>query len=265
MQYAVVTSEILTSPHNLRMSKIAQRLDQAMQSSGLSQYRLWKLSGVSQPTIARIRSGISLEPDKSTVEKLAKVLGVSYAWLYDGTDAATDEGRHELERAQSLVVPTVTPVVGHVQGGDDGYLIELEYPAGHGDGFLMHYSKDANAYGLRVKGDSMRPRIKPGEYIVCEPNQEVRPGDDVVAILADGRRMVKELLWVRDGEVSFGSISNGFAPITIPLTEVQAIHYVAAIMPRGAFQVDIAQHQEQAINSDPQEALRKAMNPQTEW
>lgn len=235
MQYVVVTSEMLTSPHNFAMSKIAQRLDQAMQNAGLSQYRLWKLSGVSQPTIQRIRGGISLEPDKSTVEKLANVLGVSYAWLYDGAESPEDSNDVELEGAPSLVNPTATPVVGHVQGGDDGHLLELEYPAGHGDGFLMHYSKDANAYGLRVKGDSMRPRIKAGEYIVCEPNRDVNPGDDVVAILKDGRRMVKELLYIRDELVCLGSINNGHSPVTVGVGEIEKMHYVAAIMPRGAF------------------------------
>ena len=47
--------------------------------------------------------------------------------------------------------------------------------------------------------------------------------------------MVKELLYTRDGEVTLGSINNGFKPISLQLQDIQAIHCVAAIVPRGAF------------------------------
>ena len=141
----------------------------------------------------------------------------------------------DLEETPQLLAPSVVPIVGHVQAGDDGYLVELEYPTGHGDGVLMHYSKDLNAYALRVKGDSMRPRIKPGEFIVCEPNRAPYPGDDVVVKLLDGRRMVKEYQWQRDGDICFGSINADFPPIVVSESIIDAIHYVAAIMPRGAF------------------------------
>lgn len=126
-------------------------------------------------------------------------------------------------------------VVGEVQAGPDGFISIDDYPVGHGHAQLREVrSRDKGAYGLKVRGDSMRPRIKAGEYIVCEPNSEAQPGDDVVVRFADGGAVVKELLWVRDGDVCLGSINNGIAPITRPLAEIAYIHRVAAIMPRGA-------------------------------
>lgn len=127
------------------------------------------------------------------------------------------------------------PVVGTVQGGDDGYFVELEHPTGFGDGFLPHFTKDSNAYGLRVKGDSMAPRICSGEYIIAEPNTSISPGDDVVVKLVDGRRMVKTFLYSRDGEITLSSVNEGHKPITVPETDVLGMHYVAAVMRRGAF------------------------------
>ena len=47
--------------------------------------------------------------------------------------------------------------------------------------------------------------------------------------------MVKELLYTRDGEATLGSINNGHANITVALSEIEKMHYVAAIIPRGAF------------------------------
>jgi hypothetical protein len=43
-------------------------------------------------------------------------------------------------------------------------------------GLRRYPSRDPNAYALRVKGDSMRPRIKPGEFVLVEPNTPPQPG-----------------------------------------------------------------------------------------
>lgn len=141
---------------------------------------------------------------------------------------------HEFDPAPTLRPFSNVPVVGSVTGGADGYLTEMEHP-GSGEGVITYPAKDADAYAVRVRGDSMRPRIKAGEFIVCEPNTECQPGDDVVVVLADGRRMVKELLYIRDGEATLGSVNNGHANVTVPLQDIKTMHYVAAIIPRGAF------------------------------
>ena len=47
-------------------------------------------------------------------------------------------------------------------------------------GWLQIYSADRDAYGLKVKGDSMWPRIQSGEYVVIEPNTQVHTGDEVL-------------------------------------------------------------------------------------
>lgn len=84
LQYGGEACRVLTAPYIRRMETIADRLARKMRERGVTQYRLWKLSGVSQPTIKRILDGESKEPDKSTVEALARALETSYAELYDG-------------------------------------------------------------------------------------------------------------------------------------------------------------------------------------
>jgi len=125
-------------------------------------------------------------------------------------------------------------VVGEAQGGPDGYISINDYPPGYGHGRLKTYSEDPAAYGLKVRGDSMRPRIKSGEHIICEPSIEAQPADDVVVRFIDGKVVVKELLWIRDGEICLGSINNDVQPITRSLSTVVYIHRVVAIIPRGS-------------------------------
>ncbi|MCL2656847.1 MAG: XRE family transcriptional regulator [Betaproteobacteria bacterium] len=200
---------------------------------------LEELSAISGVEIGTISALENRDSERSKYfDAIAKAFGLTIEQLADENKDWLDSVEREesnLEDAPQLRPFRNVPIVGTVQGGDDGYLVDLEYPVGHGDGSIRYPAKDENSYALRVRGDSMRPRIKNGEFIVVEPNHPPQPGDDVVVCLSDGRRMVKELLYTRDGEVTLGSINNGHGNITVASEKIEKMHYVAAIIPRGAF------------------------------
>ncbi len=124
---------------------------------------------------------------------------------------------------------TKVPVVGTAKLGTDGFYVELESPTGFGDGYVEHYSNDANAYGVRVKGDSMHPAIKHGQVVIVEPSGALVPGENVLVSLRDGRKMVKELVTGRPDSITLVSV-NGGDRITIQREEVEFIHAVAAVV-----------------------------------
>jgi phage repressor protein C with HTH and peptisase S24 domain len=80
----------------------------------------------------------------------------------------------------------------------------------------------------------MHPRYRAGEFVIVEPSKEPPLGEDVVVIFNDGRKMLKVLNWIRDGEVQLLSINNGFAPLTISVLDISAMHYAAGRAPRSA-------------------------------
>lgn len=157
-------------------------------------------------------------------------LGMPPKWL---DQAAQPEV--EVEESGTLIHRKTVPVVGEVKGGDDGFLEELQYPVGHGDGSVEYPTADSSAYALRVRGDSMHPRYRAGEYIVVAPSIEPQTGDDVVVSLKDGRKLLKQLNWLRDGEVQLLSINDTFSPLTIQLTDVETMHLVEGRVRRTAF------------------------------
>lgn len=130
------------------------------------------------------------------------------------------------------------PVVGKAMLGTDGYFEELDYPAGHGDGRLMVPSTDPNAYGLRVVGSSMMPRIKNGEFVLIEPNHTYMSGDEVLIRTVDGKSMIKEFIYFRDGLYRFDSVNPGTEPILLPAEQIEKIHYVAGILKSSRFSPD---------------------------
>lgn len=151
-------------------------------------------------------------------------------------------GENELDRPDFTGAPQVgepgaqhyllanVPVVGTAQLGKDGFYDALEYPVGHGDGFVAYPTRDANAYALRVKGDSMRPRIKHGEFVVIEPHHPPEPGDEVLVRTKDGKTMVKVLDFRRGGVVQLSSVNEEHKPLTVDEQEIDRLHYVAAIV-----------------------------------
>lgn len=171
---------------------------------------------------------------KETAWKIEDAAGVPRGYL----DKLHTESDENAEEAPDLIHDAKIPVVGEVQGGDDGYLEELEYPVGHGDGFVLYPSKDKSAFALRVRGESMHPRYRSGEFVIVEPSIEPQPGEDVVVSCKNGRKMLKVFAWRQEDEAQFLSINNGFAPITLKLDEINSICLVSGRASRRAFYKD---------------------------
>jgi SOS-response transcriptional repressor LexA len=171
----------------------------------------------------------------SVALKFARGLGVSVASF--SPRLANELGAAGLERTKphadyesiSIVHASRIPVVGTARAGEDSYYIEIDYPPGHGDGYVSYPTKRANAYAIRVRGDSMRPRIKPGEYVIVEPDVAVRPGDEVIVRTKSGRSMVKVLHTERNGFVELLSLNDDHKPITLELKDIEYMHHVAGI------------------------------------
>jgi SOS-response transcriptional repressor LexA len=121
------------------------------------------------------------------------------------------------------------PVVGTARGGDDAFYVEIDYPVGAGDGYVSYPTKRSNAYAIRVRGDSMRPRIKPGEYVIIEPDVPCLPGDEVVVKTKSGKTMVKVLHSERKGFIELLSLNDDHKPITIEISDIEFMHHVAGI------------------------------------
>lgn len=154
------------------------------------------------------------------------------AALFGPTEAVVVPGNAQPETMRPYPSGNRIPVVGTAQLGDNGHFVELEYPVGHGDGWVDVLSSDPNAYALRCRGDSMKPRIRSGEYIVAEPNREVAPGDQVVVKALDGRVMVKTFLYRRDGRIHLQSVNESHPSISLAPEEIEAMHCVTNITTR---------------------------------
>ena len=206
-----------------RMDK-RERIKAALEEAGISRVEIARRVGVTPQAVNGWLTTGTIATDR--LAQVARECRVSLEWLVSGTPSEPGQ------------MPNVVPIVGHAMAtpGEDGFFSDMGLPPGGGDGFARWPSRDPSAYALRVKGDSMQPRIRPGELIVIEPNSPVSPGDDVLVKLTDGRRLVKQLLYRRAGNVVLGSINTAHTPVTIPQDEVEALQLVVGIVSASAAQ-----------------------------
>lgn len=213
-----------------------QRLRALIDSSSYSgsQASFAKATGLTEGRVSQL-----LDPGQSFGERSAR----NIATVLDLGDRYFEEGfgigsmvellSSDIGDALSLKAIKKIPVIGEVKGGDDGYLEELEYPVGFGDGYVEYPTTDPNAYAVRVRGDSMHPRYRAGEFVIVEPNIEAQEGDDVVVVCSNGRKMLKQLNWRRDGELQLLSVNNGYGPLTLSIHEVRSIQLAAGRVRRS--------------------------------
>jgi phage repressor protein C with HTH and peptisase S24 domain len=129
------------------------------------------------------------------------------------------------------------PVVGTARMGDDGFYEEISSITGAGDGHIEIATDDPNAYGLRVKGQSMFPAIRDGWYVLVEPNGTPREGEYVLLKLKDGRKMVKELLFRRTEGIEVMSV-NGGERLSFDNADLDGMQAVGAVVSPSKYRHD---------------------------
>lgn len=159
---------------------------------------------------------------------LEKKIGLPDGYLVMPKAAPEQADQDILEPGPPITSPwRQIKIVGTAQMGTQGYWYAIE----NGDGYVEFPSRDPGAYALRLKGNSMAPAIKNGWVAVVEPNGQLIPGEYVMVRLHDGESMVKELLYANDVEVSLASVNDAYDRRTIPVEQIQHIHYVGAVCP----------------------------------
>ncbi|WP_085600698.1 MULTISPECIES: XRE family transcriptional regulator [unclassified Pseudomonas] len=242
------------------MNTLGNRIKQLRKVLGMSQQALAHACGWdSQSRIGNYEKG-TRQPNLQDLEIIATALGVSLPDLVAGRDRSElsslpdhiqgrvrceDRSAREYGRTSDKGQPVGSnigwakagkvPVIGSAQLGAEGYFEALSLPTGSGDGFLNIHSDDPDAYGLKVTGDSLLPRIKNGEFVLVEPSKGFDSGDEVMVKTTSGKSMIKEFIYLRDGMYRLDSINAEQATIHLPENEVIQIHLIGGILKSSRF------------------------------
>lgn len=193
----------------------------------LSQKDLADHAGVTPQAVTKWLNGGNIEDD--TLVLVADLIGMKPGDLFAIKMGIGAKRGTALKEPASE--PRGIPVVGTTQGGPDHEWVEMGYPAGFGDEYITMTSRDPHAYALRVRGNSMSPRIREGEVILVEPTTTAEAGDDVVVRTVDGQVMVKTLVSTRNGETILDSIAKDYDRIVLRQEKIEWMHPVMGVIP----------------------------------
>lgn len=191
-----------------------------MEQIGLSQEDLAERLGCTQGAVGHWLSG-RREPKLDTINQVLAEVGLPPLAFHDAEESNVEPGPPVSSPYREI------KILGTAQMGTEGYWHALD----EADGVVDVPSRDPGAYALRLKGDSMAPAIRSGWIAVCEPNGRLVPGEYVMIRLVDGESMLKELLYANEVEVSVMSVNDAYGRRTIPIEQIDQIHYVGAIVP----------------------------------
>ena len=185
----------------MKNETLAERLNQAMELSGMSQGALAKASGVAQPTIWRLTSGNARGSTK--IVEIANALGVRTEWLSTGTGPMRSDGQQPLPVAPAGSPPGIFRVDVldlTVSAGPGSFMISEFVEVLHAIEFTTEHAR--SLFGNRtqhdvkvmtVDGDSMCPTIQSGDRLFFDVSVRNFKVDGVYAFVFGQHFHVKRL------------------------------------------------------------------------
>ena len=188
-----------------------ERIKQLRLQEGLTLKEVAKSLGISEATAQRYESenGIKNIPYES-LEKYAALFGVSPSYFM-GWDNKSENKDTPKNVAR-------VPVLGYVAAGIPIEEIEdivdyEEIPADWLRGGKKYFA-------LRIRGDSMEPRMYDGDVVIVEKQDDAETGEYVIAAINGDHATCKRLMKYRDS-IALLSLNSKYDPMIFTNEEVQ--------------------------------------------
>lgn len=186
------------------------RLKNAMQRNGLTQSELCTRTGIPKSAMSQYLSG-AFVPKQERLYALAKALHVNEGWLM-GYDIAETPLR-ETHRQKGIKIP----VLGFVRAGIPVEAVEeiLDYEEIRED-----MAARGEFFGLKIKGDSMEPRICEGDVVIVRQQPDVESGD-IAVVLVNGDEATVKRLMKQDGGLLLQPFNPAYPPLFYSWNDVE--------------------------------------------
>lgn len=205
------------------MSDFATRLNNLMAEKGLRQVDISERTGINKGRISRWMNGENI-PSGENLAKLAKALGVFSDYLLSGVNPTERflKGDNMVDIELPFSLETLVPVLGRVAAGVP---IEAQEDI---VGKIPVFEKQEGYFALKIKGDSMSPRIMDGDIVLVKPQCSADDGDVVIAEI-DGEATCKVLKRNPYG-VTLIPFNGAYPPIVYTLAEAEGLHILGKVV-----------------------------------
>lgn len=153
---------------------LGQRIRVRRKELNLTQKDVAKvIKGVSHAAISQWESDVT-KPNAENIFDLAQALECDLTWLLKG------EGKPNTVEFPTRFGNRV-PIISYVQAGQWTEICDLLDTSGY-EYLLTDLDISEYGFALEIRGDSMEPDFKEGDYIIVDPNEKPSTGEFVVAV-----------------------------------------------------------------------------------
>lgn len=196
------------------MASFGERLKQLREKEGLTQPELAKLVGVGATAIANYEAG-SRNPKFEIEEAIADFFNVSLDYLRGKSDKSAPI--NIFVEADSLIKAIRIPVLGDVAAGIPIEAVEdiIDY-----EEIPAELAEQGQFFGLRIKGDSMEPRICEGDVVIVKKQEDADTGDIVIACVNGDSATCKRLIKYPD-QIVLMPLNNKYDPLIFTMEDIK--------------------------------------------
>lgn len=181
------------------------RIKSAREDLKLTKRELAKRIGVHESSINKYEKGL-VDIPLSKISELARVLKVTEAYLM-GWEEKTPQTQQGLQ----------IPVLGTVAAGIPISAVEdiLDY-----EEVPQSWENQGEFFGLRIKGDSMEPRMESGDVVIVKQQPDANSGDTVI-VLVNGDDATCKRLQKTDNGIMLVSTNPKYPPMFYSTEDIQ--------------------------------------------
>ncbi len=211
-------------------STIGDRLREARDNKSLDQANLAEKVGVATRTLQRWEKGEQV-PDGVSITRIARATTVQPSWLLTGegemyATPSRPENVFPIAGSTRRRVKLVDlPLISSVPAGKVATMFHPDYVDTY---VTVDDVKDPGAFALRVKGNSMAPRIEDGDIVIVSPQQEARNGD-ICAVRVEGEDTLKKVKF-EGTYLHLIPLNPEFEPVTVRKKEVDFVWKVVKLL-----------------------------------
>lgn len=190
------------------METLYDRIKVLRNNMGYSQEQLaLKVGYADKTSIAKIEAG-KVDLSQSKIIAFAKALNTTTAFLMDGNENPTDS---------SQIKGVIIPVLGSVAAGIP---IEMVEDIIDTEEITQEMAATGSFFGLRIKGDSMEPKISDGDIVIVRQQEDAESGDIVIACINGDEATCKRLRKYKDG-IELISNNPSYKPMFFSIKEIE--------------------------------------------
>lgn len=203
----------------------------------MTQVQFGERLGRSKRSIQEWESGRT-EPSERVIRLIEKVFSVNPEWLREGKGEMFLK-RNELKfldvaPADFVLMPV--PVVSRVRAGR-GLYPAISAPSELKMAWVPRKKAHHRVFFFRVEGDSMRPRLQPGDWVLADLDSSVMNGDIAVVELTkesddEGELLLKKFYKKKD-VIVLESYNPDYHPVIVKPEDIKTLAKVITIVPNG--------------------------------